>query len=103
MGSVITPNVANKLGLSPVGMATVYHAYGEIEVPTYLVSILLPGNIEFPYIRVTEGDLSGIDMLIGMDVIARGDFAITSPEGNTKFTFQVPATHNIDFVKEHRD
>jgi hypothetical protein len=101
MGSVITRNAAKKPGLSPMSMATVYHAYGTIDVPVYLISMHLPGNIEFPYVRVTEGELSGVDVLIGMDIIARGDFAICSPEGNTKFTFQLPSTHNIDFMKEN--
>ena len=102
MGSVITRNAAKKLGLSPIGIASVYHAYGAIDVHVYLVSMRLPCNIEFPYVRVTEGELSGVDVLIGMDIIARGDFAITSPEGNTKFTFQIPSTHNIDFVSEYK-
>ena len=101
MGSVITKNVVEKLGLSPVGRATVYHANGITNVPVYLVSIHLPCHIEFPYIRVTEGVLDGVDVLVGMDIIAKGDFAITAPGGNTKFTFQVPPTHDIDFVKEH--
>jgi hypothetical protein len=39
-------------------------------------------------------------MMENLDIITKGDFAITAPGGNTKFTFQVPSTHDIDFVKE---
>jgi uncharacterized protein YecA (UPF0149 family) len=38
-----------------------------------------------------------------MDIISRSDFAITSPNEKTKFTFQLPSTHDFDFVKEFND
>lgn len=44
--------------------------------------------------------LNGSDVLIGMDIIARGDFAMSNSNGKTKFTFQIPATHEHDYVKE---
>ena len=52
------------------------------------------------FLQVTEGDITGTDVLIGMDIISQGDFAITASQGETKFTFQIPSTHDIDFVKE---
>ena len=42
------------------------------------------------------------DVLIGMDIISRGDFAITHPGGRTKFSFRVPSQADIDFVEEDR-
>ena len=39
-------------------------------------------------------------MLIGMDIISRGDFAVTHPNGNTKFTFSMPSTDDIDYFRE---
>ncbi|MDR3184029.1 MAG: SEC-C domain-containing protein, partial [Prevotellaceae bacterium] len=59
-------------------------------------------SIGFAALRVTEGVLSDFDVLIGMDIITQGDFAISQSEGNTKFTFQMPSTHDFDFDKEHR-
>jgi len=51
--------------------------------------------------RVCKGDLGGnADILIGMNVINLGDFAITNPGGNTQFSFRVPAHGDIDFVRE---
>jgi len=75
----------------------VYHANGSSDVNTYGVNILLPNNIGFHALKVTEGILTGIDVLIGMDIISKGDFAITSFHGNTKFSFNMPSTHDIDF------
>ena len=34
-----------------------------------------------------------------MDIINRGDFAITNFGGNTAMSFRVPSIQNIDFVK----
>ncbi len=98
--SVITKEVAEKLGLIPSGQARVCHANGSDIVNTYLVSIALPNSVVFPQLRVSEGILSGFDVLIGMDIIACGDFAITCSQQKTKFTFQVPSSHDLDFVKE---
>ena len=100
MASVISSNVVHSLGLKPVGKARVFHANGESMVYTYLINISLPNNIDFSSLLVTEGMLSDTDVLIGMDIISKGDFAITAFDGNTKLSFQVPSTHEIDFVQE---
>jgi uncharacterized protein YchJ len=49
---------------------------------------------------VTEGTISGGDVLIGMDIITRGDFAVTNSDGRTTFSYRWPSTKRIDFVKE---
>lgn len=38
-----------------------------------------------------------IDLLIGMDIISLGDFAITNVNGKTTFSFRLPSTSIIDF------
>jgi hypothetical protein len=100
MASVISTNVVNSLGLKPIGKARVFHANGESTVCTYLINISLPNGIEFPSLLATEGLLSDTDVLIGMDIISKGDFAVTTADGDTKMSFQIPSTHDIDFVQE---
>jgi len=100
MASVISTDVVSILGLKPIGKARVFHANGESTVCTYLINISLPNGIEFSSLLVTEGLLNDTDVLIGMDVISKGDFAITSADGDTKMSFQTPSTHEIDFVQE---
>jgi hypothetical protein len=39
-------------------------------------------------------------MLIGMDVINYGDFAISNYNGKTTFSFRMPSLMKIDFCKE---
>ena len=100
MASVISTDVVSLLGLKPIGKARVFHANGESTVYTYLINISLPNGIEFSSLLVTEGLLSDTDVLIGMDIISKGDFAVTSFDGDTKMSFQIPSTHDIDFVQE---
>jgi predicted aspartyl protease len=100
MGSVISTNVVDMLKLKPIGKIRVFHANGESIVYTYLINISLQNDIDFSSLLVTEGLLSGTDVLIGMDIISKGDFAVTSSDGYTKMSFQIPSTHDIDFVQE---
>ena len=102
MGSVIDRTVVQELGLKPTGNAKVYHANGESIVNTYSINIALPNGVTFPALRVTEGQLNGTTVLIGMDIISQGDFAVTCKEGMTTFSFQIPSTHEFDFVKEEQ-
>ncbi len=98
--SVITKKIVSVLKLVPTGKQKVYHANGDSVVNTYFINIILPNQVAIPNLRVTEGILSGFDMLIGMDVITRGDFSICNINGKTKFSFQIPSTHNTDYVNE---
>jgi len=51
------------------------------------------------FLRVTEGSIFGdSDVLIGMDIISLGDFAVTNFQEKTVFTFRIPSVERIDFV-----
>jgi uncharacterized protein YchJ len=47
-----------------------------------------------------EGEIGGGDALIGMDIIASGDFAITNFNGKTTISYRTPSIQEIDFVKQ---
>lgn len=96
-GSVISNSVVSALGLIPDGKIRVYHADGMSLVNTYTIDLRLPSGVVFRKLMVTSGDLKDTDVLIGMDVISMGDFAITASHGVTRFSFQIPSTHDIDF------
>ena len=100
-GSVITQAVVDACGLAPTGITTVHHVHGSEQAETYLVNIALPQNVIFPGVRVTKGVLAGnADILIGMNIINKGDFAVTNLNGLTKFSFRLPSKVHIDFVEE---
>lgn len=83
--SVITNRVVQKCGLKPTGMTRVITAKSVDMSYTYLASIGLPNGVGFSDMRVTEGSFGDADVLIGMDIIARGDFVVTNFEGKTVF------------------
>jgi hypothetical protein len=74
--------------------------FNEYEVNTYLVNLFLPNNVVVAAVPVSEGGIAGGDVLIGMDIIVMGDFAITNCEGRSFWTFRMPAVEEIDFVRE---
>lgn len=101
-GSVITRKVVDQLDLKPTSKAKIYHANGEAVVDVYYVNIFLPNQVGFSFIKVTEGKLTGADVLIGMDIISKGDFAISNFNEKTTFTFRVPSLGEIDFLNEKK-
>lgn len=101
-GTAITQKIVTELKLSPTGKTSVSTAKGlATNVDTFLVNIGLPNNFWVIGITATLADLSpDTDLLIGMDIISLGDFAITNNNGKTRMTFRIPSLRNIDFVEE---
>lgn len=99
--SVINQKVIDSLNLVQIGVTKTYHAHGEEKnVPQFLVNIGLPNRVEIFNVRVTRGVISNADVLIGMDIIGVGDFAVSNHKGQTRFTFRCPSCEAIDFVKK---
>jgi predicted aspartyl protease len=100
-GSVITKRVANALGLQAINVIDVNTASGVYQANVYLVNLVLPDNVIITGINVTEGNLpDGDDVLIGMNIISMGDFAVTNLGGKTMMSFRIPSVNEIDFVPD---
>ena len=97
--SVISQKVVDQCGLIQAGVANVITAGGRFECDVYPINIFLPNGVGFANVAVTKADLSPNDVLIGMDLINKGDFAITHERGNTVFSFRYPSLGTIDFEK----
>ncbi|MFO8011623.1 MAG: hypothetical protein R6U89_12585 [Dehalococcoidia bacterium] len=98
---VITQKVVRDCDLKPTGMQRVYTPSGEDWQETFLISLYLPNKVVFPSVRVTQGKLSGdSEILIGMDIINQGDFAVSNYGGRTLLTFRIPSIGVGDFVKD---
>ena len=98
--TVISTNIVKKYALMPINVVKTYTASGERLSNVYLIWVGLPNYIAFPMLKVTDGDLpTGDDMLIGMDIIGAGDFAVTNKDNNTIATYRYPSITRIDFVK----
>jgi predicted aspartyl protease len=97
-GTVITQKVADECGLKATGKTEAHGVQGKHITDVFLVTIALPNGIAFTSVRVTLGVLvGGVDVLIGMDMITQGDFAITHHNGKSCFSFRYPSMEKIDF------
>lgn len=100
-GSVITQRVVDACTLKPTGMTRMQHAHGSADVERFVVNFRLPNNLAIPNVGVIRSDLGApADILIGMDIIALGDFSISNVNNRTVFSFRIPSIKAMDFVKE---
>ena len=100
--SCISPEVATNLKLASVGISNVNHAGGVGTSSKYLVNFFLPNSVGVAGVLVHEfaavpGDFG---VIIGMDIISRGDFAVTHEDGKGCVSFRMPSCGQIDFVEE---
>ena len=63
-----------------------------IECETYAVSLSLSDEITFRDVLMKKADLSdkNVDIIIGMDIISRGDFEIRNYNNLVEFAFRIP-------------
>jgi len=101
--SVLTKATVKELNLIPVGTTTVNHAGGSSQSNTYLVNVYLPNQVGIAGVLVSEcDDIAGnFGAIIGMDIIARGDFSITNVGNKTWVSYRYPSIKGIDYVEEH--
>ena len=60
----------------------------------YRISLKLPNGIEFHNVLAGEKKSDDIDVLIGMNVISRGDFLVMGDAGRAEALFRFPATND---------
>ncbi len=91
--TVITKNVIDNLNLKASGKIRAHGVHGSKIVDTFLVHIGLPNQFLVTSMRVMEGGLDGTnaDVLVGMDIISKGDFIVSNANGKTSFEFGMPA------------
>ena len=86
-GSVISQRVVDLCGLVPIGLTDAMTAGGIFRCEVYLINIFLPNRVGFPNVTVTKASMGKTEVLIGMDLINKGDFALTHDGGKTRFSF----------------
>ena len=98
--SCISEDVVSSLNLIASGVIPRLTPSGSDVANTYLVDVILPNNVEVPHLRVCDSKIGeqGIGMLIGMDIINKGDFAVSNYNGRTVFSFRMPSESTLDFV-----
>ena len=98
--SCVSSKVASELDLSTVGLIRVSGVNSSPRIcPVFLTRIRLPNGIAMDQ-SVVGAEAEGSDILIGMDLLTRGDFAIThsrTGEIVTSFIYP-PIGKEIDFA-----
>ena len=76
-------------------------ANGIFKTTVHVIDIWLPNYLVFRKVPVARTDLmSDIDVLIGMDIIRRGDFSISNFNGKTVFSYRSPSVSTTDYVEQ---
>lgn len=100
----ISEALAARLGLQPDDIGKVNGANNQpFDVPVYTVQLKM-GHFALPFLRVVGLPMDGQehDVIIGMDVMTKGDLSITNYNGKTILTFREPSIAQIDYVKDLR-
>lgn len=99
--SLISARVAKVLGLESIGKSGVSGYNEGVDVKdTYLVHIGLPTGDIVTNIMAMEFHSDEYDVVIGMDVICKGDLAVTNKDGRTTFSLRIPSEVEIDFSEK---
>lgn len=100
--SVISSNLVKKLSLRSIGSALLNGTSLSCKTKIYEIIFLLAEKQRIS-LQVTESSQignSGIDLLIGLDVIGMCDFAISTDDENLYMSIRFPSQGLIDFTKE---
>lgn len=97
----ISPALAKELKLQPIGTTNVLSASNEVEgANIYNMDIIICDGIRLSNVTVCEMAIQyqKIGLLIGMDIISAGDFAVSNFDGKTTFTYRLPSLSETKFT-----
>jgi hypothetical protein len=98
-GTCISKELVKKLGLPPTGMVNVHTPSGVGTMNKYMINLILNKEVKISNLPVMDSEIGkqGIDVLIGMDIISLGDFAISNYDKKTQFSFRIPSQEHVEY------
>lgn len=95
----ISKKLVDKLNLLPTGKVKVSTPSGTGIMNKYIINLILNNEVRIQNLIVMDSEIGnqGIDVLIGMDIISIGDFAVSNYKGKTQFSFRIPSQEHIEF------
>jgi hypothetical protein len=97
--TVIDEDLAKRLGMSPVQVVKILTPSNIMDAKVYVLDLILSNQITITHVNAIGAYPGACDVLIGMDVIGLGDFAVTNYLNQTSFTFRIPSKERIDFTR----
>jgi len=100
--TVISKDFATKLGLVPTGKTKITGVNHTTEENTYIVNVYLPNKVCVGFVKIAEVPAisNNAGILIGMDIIAAGDFSVFTENKKTVMTYRLPSIGGVDYVQE---
>jgi hypothetical protein len=100
--SCISQGLATFLILKTVDLFSIQGLTGATESPVYKIDVLLPSGVVIGDLRVTEFlDNGFFEIVLGMDIITLGDFAVSNKDEKTIVSFRIPPSDTpIDFLNQ---
>lgn len=100
----ISNTIAYKLRMRKKAEMISLGVHGDNLVGVYSAEIKIGKNISIPIDVTNFGNMSNeIGVIIGMDIITMGDFALSNADGHTVMTFRIPSQGEINFVQEYNE
>lgn len=98
-GTCISKGIVSRLNLQPTGMINVQTPSGIGTMNKYMVNLTLNNEVTILNLPVMDSEIGnqGIDVLIGMDIISMGDFAVSNFDGKTQFSFRIPSQEHVEY------
>lgn len=102
--SCIHHRIKEQMGLQAIGTVPISTANGVVEVDTCVISVSLPNGVMVENLLVSCADIGEhTDILLGMDIISFGNFAISNNNGKTNYSFVIPSIGDVDYVLRSRN
>lgn len=102
-GCLISETLATKLKLTQIGIKRVIGVNIERISPEYVLNIFLPNGASFEVISALVGEnIAEDEILLGMNIINKGDFAITNANQSTSMSYRTPSVVRINFENEYK-
>ena len=87
--SGIDSGLADKLDFTTIGTTKQKTAGGIVEAGIHTVNVGITENIRFDDVEITEIN-AGVEFIIGMDILGKGDFLLSHKGKNTFISFRFP-------------
>jgi hypothetical protein len=99
--SSLSTKIVQDLGLKSIDTTVVHGVNSSKVADVVIASIRFSDSIFLTGKRFSVNEIPGADVLIGMDIIMLGDFAISNGEGKTLFSFVIqPFKNKVSFTEE---
>jgi len=100
--SSVSPKIVRDLGLKTIDTVDVHGINDSKKTSDVVIAtIKISDSITLTGKRFSVNEIPGVDVLIGMDIIMLGDFAISNGMGKTRLSFAYPPFMNkISFTEK---